>query len=69
MQTVTATTTASPSNDTGTSIRAAARAALLARAAELDEFRRVDYSAGWDPDDALLGWVDEDVVRGARRLH
>lgn len=69
MQTSLTPSTPVPSGDAGQRVRAAARAALLARAAELDEFRRVDYSAGWDRDDALLGWVDDDVVSGSRRLH
>lgn len=38
-------------------------------AQELDEFRRYDYSAGWDSDDADLGWVDEEIVGTRRRLH
>lgn len=46
-----------------------ARAPLYARDAEFDEFRRVDYTQGWDTDDALLGWIDDDVVRGSRRKH
>lgn len=42
----------------------------LERVAGTDfEFRTVDYSTGWDDEDADLGWVDADVVRGARRLH
>lgn len=56
-------------NGRAASVRAAARAMLAARVDELDEFRRVDYSAGWDDDDALLGWVDDDVVQGGRKLH
>ena len=51
------------------STRPDARPALVARAEEFDDFRRVDYSAGWDRDDALLGWVDDDVVHRAPRLH
>lgn len=38
-------------------------------AEELYEFRTFSYTKGWDEDDAELGWVDEDVVRGSRRLH
>lgn len=33
------------------------------------EFRTFDYTRGWDEEDADLGWVDADVVRGSRRLH
>lgn len=33
------------------------------------EFRTYDYTRGWDEEDADLGWVDADVVRGSRRLH
>lgn len=50
-------------------IAARVRAPLYARDAEFDEFRRVDYTQGWDTDDALLGWIDDDVVRGSRRKH
>lgn len=45
------------------------RAPVFARDADFDEFRRVDYTQGWDTDDALLGWIDDDVVRGSRRQH
>lgn len=58
-----------PQTGRAASVRAAARALLAARINELDEFRRVDYSAGWDDDDALLGWVDDDVVERRRKLH
>lgn len=63
----TATTTTSRMNPPAPPARA--RAPLFARDADFDEFRRVDYSAGWEEDDALLGWVDDDVVKGSRRLH
>lgn len=37
---------------------------------ELYEFRRYNYADGWDSDDAALGWVDDEIVRGgSRRLH
>ncbi|WP_407908423.1 hypothetical protein [Lysobacter claricitrinus] len=35
---------------------------------EAYEFRRVDYTDGWDDDDAALGWIDVEVMkRGTRR--
>ena len=47
----------------------AAKQAARRAADELYEFRRYDYSAGWDDDDADLGWVDEEIVGTKRRLH
>lgn len=48
---------------------AAQAAARRASSEDLYEFRRYDYSAGWDSDDADLGWVDEEIVGTRRRLH
>ena len=60
-------------DERSSTIAQAARAAATHRARpadELYEFRRYNYADGWDSDDAALGWVDDEIVRGSsRRLH
>ena len=38
-------------------------------AGEPEEILHDYFTDGWDSDDAMLGWVDETMVRPRRRLH